>query len=223
MQQTPAHDLINPELMALIPPGTRRLVDVGCMKGNLARVHRETHPGCEVIGIDIDADYAQAAAQWCTRALASDIETMPDAEFKTLFPSDCWVFGDCLEHLRDPWAVLRKVRSHIDADGCLLACIPNAQHWSVQWRLASGLFRYEDQGLLDRTHVRWFTRQTMFELFTDTGWSVKEAMARTIHFPQDAQGLAAVRTFAGALGLDPEQAVADAAPMQYIFKVTPTP
>lgn len=223
MKQTPAHDLINPELMALIPATARRVVDVGCMKGSLAKVHRAAHPDCEVYGIDIDADYAAAAAEHCNRALAGDIETMDAALFDSLFPSDCWVFGDCLEHLRDPWAVLRRVRAKIDPQGCLLACIPNAQHWSVQWRLVTGLFQYEDQGLLDRTHVRWFTRHTMFELFADTGWHVEQAISRTMHFPQDQGGLAGVRAFAQAIGIDPERAVADATPMQYIFKLVPKP
>jgi trans-aconitate methyltransferase len=221
MQQTPAHDLINKDLMALIPPSTRRIVDVGCMKGSLAKARRASHPDCEVIGIDIDPNYASEAAQWCSRAFAADIETMDDSEFGTLFPNDCWIFGDCLEHLRDPWSVLKKVRARIDADGCLLACIPNAQHWSVQWRLATGNFRYEDQGLLDRTHVRWFTRQTMFELFADTGWHPEQALSRTMHVSHDAAGLAGVRAFAAAVGADPELAVADAAPMQYVFKLVP--
>ena len=219
MQQTPAHDLINPELMTFIPASSRRIVDVGCMKGSLAKVYRANHPECEVIGVDIDPEYAAAAGEWCTRALACDIETAGNDVWDSLFPSDCWIFGDCLEHLRDPWAVFRKVRERITPGGSLLACIPNAQHWSVQWRLVTGQFRYEDQGLLDRTHVRWFTRQTMLELFVDTGWQLEQALARTMHFPQDAAGLAGVRAYAAALGIDVEQAAADAAPMQYIFKL----
>lgn len=219
MQQTPAHDLINPELMAMIPASARRIVDVGCMKGSLAKAYRATHPACEVIGIDIDPNYAAAAGEWCTRAIACDIETIDDARFEELFPSDCWVFGDCLEHLRDPWAVLRKVRHHLDPGGCVLVCLPNAQHWSVQWRLVTGHFRYEDQGLLDRTHVRWFTRQTMLELFTDTGWHPEQAISRTMHFPQDAAGLAGVRAYATAIGIDADLATTDATPMQYLFKL----
>lgn len=219
MQQTPAHDLVNPELMSMIPASAQRIVDVGCMKGSLAKLHRSKFPDTEVIGIDIDPAYAAAAGEWCTRAIACDIETVDDVLFDSLFPSDCWIFGDCLEHLRDPWAVLRKVRQRITPGGCLLACIPNAQHWSVQWRLVTGQFRYEDQGLLDRTHVRWFTRETMLELFSDTGWALEQGLARTMHFPQDAAGLAGVSAFAGALGINVEQAVADAKPMQYIFKL----
>ncbi|MGE0311694.1 MAG: class I SAM-dependent methyltransferase [Lautropia sp.] len=221
MKQTPAHDLINPDLMAMIPPETRRIVDVGCMQGSLAKAYRAEHPQAEVIGIDIDPDYAAVASAHCTRALAADVETMDDAAFASLFPSDCWVFGDCLEHLRDPWSVMRRVRARIDAAGSMLICIPNAQHWSVQWRLASGNFRYEDQGLMDRTHIRWFTRQTLLEMFAQTGWQVAQGKTRIIASPAEAQALGAVRAFATASGLDADQAERDARPFQYMFQLRP--
>ena len=76
---------------------------------------------------------------------------MSDDAFLPLFPSDCWVFGDSLEHLRDPWALLGRIRSHLPIEAHIVACIPNAQHWSVQARLNCGIFRYEDQGLLEPT------------------------------------------------------------------------
>lgn len=221
MHQTPLHDRINVELMSMIPSSSRRLVDVGCMQGSLARVWREQHPAAEVIGIDIDADYAELAKQHCTRALAGDIETLDDAAFDSLFPSDCWIFGDCMEHLRDPWAVLRRIRARIDADGCVLICIPNAQHWSVQWRLLSGHFRYEDSGMLDRTHLRWFTRQTLLEMFAETGWAVAQGMTRSIQAPQQEGMLAALARYAQEIGLDGEQARRDALPMWYLFRLTP--
>jgi trans-aconitate methyltransferase len=222
MQQTPAHDNVNLDLLALIPPGTRRVVEIGCANGALARAWRAKAPASEFIGIDIDPEYAARAAAHCTRAFAADIEQLPDAEFATLFPSDCWVFGDCLEHLRDPWEALRRIRARIDADGCVVTCIPNAQHWSVQWRLLSGQFRYEDSGLLDRTHIRWFTRQTMLEMFAGTGWAVEQGAARSLNPPQQAQALAAIGAFAQAFGLDPAQAQADATPIQYVFRLRPT-
>ena len=136
-------------------------------------------------------------------------------------PSDCWIFGDCLEHLRDPWLLLRRIRSAVDADGCLLACIPNAQHWSVQMRLATGLFRYEDSGLLDRTHVRWFTRVTMIEMFQQAGWRIEAGLSRRIPQAAPAAMMDGIRAIARAGGADPEQAAEDASVFQYLFKVVP--
>jgi 2-polyprenyl-3-methyl-5-hydroxy-6-metoxy-1,4-benzoquinol methylase len=220
-QSTPAHSVVNNELLSLIPTGSRRIVEVGCMHGALAKAVLAGQPQAHFFGIDIDPSYAQAASAHCNETLAADIETLDQRQFERLFPSDCWIFGDCLEHLRDPWRVLQRVRSSIDADGCLLACIPNAQHWSVQWRLASGQFRYEDNGLMDRTHIRWFTRLTMLEMFQSTGWSLETGMSRNLASPHQAQALNAIRAFAGAMGLDPELAAQDATPYQYVFRVRP--
>jgi trans-aconitate methyltransferase len=221
MKQTPAHAVVNQELLAMIPPTARRVVEVGCMHGALANAWRPTHPHAHYVGIDIDADYAAVAADYCNEAFAADIETLAAERFDHLFPSDCWIFGDCLEHLRDPWAVLKRVRAAIDADGCLLTCIPNAQHWSVLWRLASGNFRYEDNGLMDRTHLRWFTRTTMLEMFAATGWRVVEGVSRNLNSPHQPQALEAVRAYALASGLDADMAVRDATPYQLVFKVVP--
>lgn len=221
MKQTPAHAVVNRDLLALMPVTARRVVEVGCMHGALANAFREINPAVHYTGIDIDADYAQVAGQACDLALAGDIETFGAAAFGQLFPSDCWVFGDCLEHLRDPWRVVRQIRERIDADGCLVTCIPNAQHWSVQMRLATGLFRYEDSGLLDRTHVRWFTRVTMIEMFQQAGWRIESGLARRLPQAAPEALIEGVRAIARAGGADPEQAAEDAQVFQYLFKVVP--
>jgi SAM-dependent methyltransferase len=222
MKQTPAHLVVNQELLALIPDGARRVVEIGCMLGAMAQAFRATHPEAEYVGVDIDPDYARAAAQHCTLALAGDIERLEPAVFDSLFPSDCWIFGDCLEHLRDPWALLRRIRERISPHGSLLTCIPNAQHWTVQWRLASGQFRYEDNGLMDRTHIRWFTRITMLEMFQAAGWKVEHGLTRNLPYTPLQDGvLAGIRAMAQASGMDPELAVQDAQPFQYVFKLLP--
>lgn len=222
MKQTPAHLVVNQELMSLIPDDARHVVEIGCMLGAMAQAFRAGHPDTEYVGVDIDPNYARAAAQHCTRALSGDIERLDAATFDTLFPSDCWIFGDCLEHLRDPWALLRRIRERIAPQGCLLACIPNAQHWSVQWRLATGQFRYEDSGLMDRTHIRWFTRITMLEMFDSTGWKVTQGMTRNLPPSPYQEGvLAGIRAMAQSSGFDPDLAVQDALPFQYVFKVVP--
>jgi SAM-dependent methyltransferase len=221
MKQTPAHTVVNHDLLGLMPPTARRVVEVGCMHGALANAFRAVNPAVHYTGIDIDPDYAAVAAQTCEVALGGDIELFDQPRFDALFPSDCWVFGDCLEHLRDPWRVVRQIRERIDADGCLVTCIPNAQHWSVQMRLATGLFRYEDSGLLDRTHVRWFTRVTMIEMFQQAGWRVDAGFSRRIPQPAPPALMDGVRAIARAGGADPDQAADDATVFQYLFRVVP--
>jgi len=217
MRQTPAHDCYNGDLLALIPPDCRRIVEVGCSTGALARAYRGSHPECLYIGVEIDPDYAEAARKVCSEVHAGDVESMPDAQFAEIFASDCVIFGDTLEHLRDPWRVLRRVRPLLPPGGKILACLPNAQHWSVQLRLACGLFRYEDAGLLDRTHLRWFTRITALELFQGSGYRVIGGCPRIFAEPQREAFLPAIRALAMAAGANGDQAVADALPLQYVF------
>jgi len=178
-------------------------------------------PKTHYVGVEIDADNAKTARQFCDRVICGDVESLPTEEWKSLFPSDCWVFGDSLEHLRDPWALLRAVRQTIDAAGQVLACIPNAQHWSVQARLASGAFYYEDQGLLDRTHLRWFTRSTIIDLFESTGFRIQNIFPRIFDEPKKDRFLTGIASLATAAGVDQDLALRDCLPLQYVLRAAP--
>lgn len=221
MKQTPAHDFINGDLLAFIPRDCRGVVEVGCSTGALARAYLQINPNCRYVGVEIDPDYAVAARRICAEAFAGDVEQMPPEQFDRIFACDCVVFGDILEHLRDPWEVLRRIRPLLKDGGRIVACIPNAQHWSVQARLACGLFRYEDSGLLDRTHLRWFTRVTALELFQTSGFRIVEGRPRIFPESERDRFLPAIKAMAEAAGFDPNQAVADALPLQYVLAAVP--
>ncbi|MCI4678832.1 methyltransferase domain-containing protein [Rhodoblastus acidophilus] len=221
MQQTPAHDFFNGDLLSFMPPDCNRVVEVGCSTGALARAYLKVNSNCHYAGVEIDPNYAEAARKICAEAVVGDVETMPGETFERLFACDCAVFGDTLEHLRDPWDVLRRIRPLLRPGGRVVACIPNAQHWSVQLRLACGLFRYEDAGLLDRTHLRWFTRITALEMFQSCGYRVIDGKPRIFPEAERERFLPAIRAMATAAGFDPDQAVADASPLQYVLVAVP--
>jgi SAM-dependent methyltransferase len=218
MQQTPVHDQHNPDLLKYMPLNARRIVEVGCSSGALARAYKKLNPDAHYIGVEIDDSYAELAREHCDEVLAFNIEDAESGFLGEQLGGDCWVFGDVLEHLRDPWQVLAKIRSILPAGGSVVACIPNAQHWSVQARLSFGNFRYEDSGLFDRTHIRWFTRMTMLELFQGAGLTVDAGMARTFDEPQREQFLPAIRAMATAAGANADMAVEDALPLQFILR-----
>ena len=100
-------------------------------------------------------------------------------------------------------------------------CIPNAQHWTVQVRLNIGDFRYEELGLLDKTHLRWFTRKTIFELLQQTGFMVIKAYTRVFAEPKREKFLPIIGEVAKLAGADPSEAIADAIPFQYVITATP--
>jgi hypothetical protein len=221
MQQTPAHDLHNPDLLALMPNQSMRIVEVGSSSGALARAFKAINLGCHYTGVEIDPEYLRLSERYCDFVLHADIEDVDDAAFEKLFPSDCWVFGDALEHLKDPWLLLRKIRGRISITGSVVACIPNAQHWSLQTRLNCGMFKYEDAGLLDRTHLRWFTRITIIELFQSSGYKIVESKSRIHKKRAPDNVLGAIRTMAQATGADPDLAVRDAIPFQWLVRAMP--
>ena len=221
MKQTPIHDQFNADVLAVMPANAVRVVEVGCSSGALAREYLRTNPQTDYIGIEVDPEYAAVACTRCSKVIVANIETMDDTVWTTLFPSDCWIFGDVLEHLYDPWAVLRCLRVSLAPGASVVACIPNSQHWSIQARLNSGLLRYEESGLLDRTHIRWFTKRTIFELFESSRFKLIDIRGRVFPEPQRDRALAGVRALAQAIGANAEAAVSDATPVQWVVRAFP--
>ncbi|MFM7849304.1 MAG: class I SAM-dependent methyltransferase [Rubrivivax sp.] len=221
MDQTPVHDMHNPDLLRIIPRTARHLIEIGCSSGALAREFKKLEPSCHYTGVDIDPRYVDLARRHCDTAFAADLEVVGEDFWGSYADRDCWIFGDTLEHFKDPWRVLRNIRGVIPANGCIAACIPNAQHWSLVVRLACGDFRYEDQGLLDRTHLRWFTRATLLELFDQCGFTVQTGFPRVFNEAQREDFLPAIAQLARLAGGDPDAAMRDAQPLQYVVLATP--
>jgi 2-polyprenyl-3-methyl-5-hydroxy-6-metoxy-1,4-benzoquinol methylase len=174
-------DLSNPntshaQLVDLVG-GSRTVLDVGCSTGYLARVLRER--GCTVSGVEYDAQAAEAARPHLERLVVGDLEQL---DLATAFDGEQFeviVFGDVLEHLRDPLAALRAVLPVLAPDGSVVASIPNIAHASVRLSLLKGRFDYQPLGLLDNTHIRFFTRQSVQDLFWDAGLVVTEVRRTT--------------------------------------------
>jgi hypothetical protein len=108
----------------------------------------------------------------------------------------------------------------ITANGNVLACIPNMQHWSIQARLNGGILGHDPRGLGDLGRIRWYTRESVFALFSAAGFSIAEAIAR-VPTATNQGILDAIRAMATAVGNDPEAAVRDAVPLQYLIRAVP--
>lgn len=214
-------DSYNRDLLSMIPKNASRLIEIGCNAGALAAAYKKENANCHYLGIELSTEAGQSARQHCDSVLVLDVESVGADFFKKFSDVDCWIFGDVLEHLRSPWALLAKIRDVIPENGSIVACIPNAQHWSVQAKLSIGDFRYQDGGLLDRTHLRWFTRATIFELFQGAGFQVEEGRPRIFNEPGRERFLPAIRLMAQCAGADPELAVSDSLAMQYVIRATP--
>ncbi|WP_216905034.1 methyltransferase domain-containing protein [Synechococcus sp. CCY 9618] len=218
---TPAHDRFNPDLLKIMNKDYDTVVEVGCSRGALARAYRKSYNCDRYIGIDIDESSAVFARNHCTEVITGDIETIDDGVWNKLFPSSLWIFGDSLEHLKDPWSLLSRIRQSLEPEDSIIACIPNAQHWSVIARLASGNFHYEDEGLLDRTHLRWFTRRTIIDLFEKTGYSIELILPRIFEDPIQNKYLPIINSIANAYDSTIPDVSDNCIPIQYVIKAKP--
>lgn len=160
----------NPYLFKHVQDGWREVLDVGCSAGGLGALMKDK--GIRVSGIEGYPEAAAKARRKLDHVLTGSIETLPLPYRPGQF--DCIVFGDVLEHLVDPWAVLGKVRPFLQDKGTVLASIPNVGHMSVLAPLLAGRFAYEDQGLMDRTHLRFFTRTEIVLMFESCGYRIRE-------------------------------------------------
>jgi len=158
-----------PELAALVPTNARRVLDVGCGAGRLGELLRTRGRGAgtgdhiEVIGIELNVEIAEAAKQRLHAVHVGDVETMELPYAPGHF--DCIVCGDVLEHLREPRAALLRLVELLNKDGTLIASIPNVRNLHVIGRLLDGHWTYEEAGILDADHVRFFTLKEIRKLF----------------------------------------------------------
>lgn len=169
-----------PELAEMVKREPRRALDLGCASGMLGASVKKRYPRAEVWGVELDPLAAAQAAKRLDRAMCANLDR---ANFEELgFPKggfDLVFLADVLEHLYDPWKLLRDLRAYLTSDAQVVASLPNVRNFEVMRdALINGRFDYADAGLLDITHIRFFTKRTMIELFEQTGYRVAEVVAK---------------------------------------------
>jgi len=120
MQETPVHDIHNDDLLKLFPSDLKRVLEVGCSSGALAREYKKVNAACHYTGLEINGRYAELAQRYCDDVLVGDIELLDDNFWSQHSNVDCWVFADVLEHLKAPGAASKK---------CVQCCPAMARSW----------------------------------------------------------------------------------------------
>jgi 2-polyprenyl-3-methyl-5-hydroxy-6-metoxy-1,4-benzoquinol methylase len=150
----------------------KRVLEFGCASGYVSRVLRDR--GCRVVGIEIDPEFASQAKEFCEDVIIGDAESLDLESILAGQSFEVAVFGDVLEHMSDPLQMLRRVRQWLTPEGYVVASLPNIAHGAVRLALLDGHFDYTPEGLLDETHMRFFTHQTIKDLFHQAGFVLVE-------------------------------------------------
>lgn len=162
---------VHADVVRMVDAGSR-VLELGPATGYMSRVLVDR--GCTVVGIEVDPKMAERAAEFCERVIVGDLDTLDLAAELGDERFDAIVAADVLEHLKDPLAALTRLRPFLKPDGCLVVSVPNVAHGSVRLALLSGHFDYSEIGLLDSTHLRFFTRETLEQLLDDAELGLAE-------------------------------------------------
>jgi len=157
-----------PGVVEIIPPGLKIALDVGCSGGGLGYYLKSQLNFQEVVGIEYSQKAAQKANQFLDKVYTGDAcaVKLPN-KFKNHF--DIIIYADVLEHLYNPWKVIYRHKQYLKKGGYILASIPNLKNLYIILNLLMGRFDYTQLGLLDRTHIRFFTGDTAVEMFVKQG------------------------------------------------------
>jgi len=162
-------------LLEMINPAPKSILDLGCFCGGTGRWLKQHFPDCEVIGIEMLDKAAAIAAQVYDRVIVDKLEQL-DFEATGLISGnfDAIIAADVLEHIYNPWQALQRIRPLLAPGGSIYVSLPNVRNLNVLSALASGQWRYEGAGILDITHIRFFTLKQASEMLSQTGWIIRE-------------------------------------------------
>jgi 2-polyprenyl-3-methyl-5-hydroxy-6-metoxy-1,4-benzoquinol methylase len=159
------------EMLPFVPRHLGRVLEVGCGRGGFGQLLKERDVDVEVWGIETSAEACAVAESRIDRIVHG---MYPDALGTDVPAFDCVVFNDVLEHLQEPGEVLAGTRALLASGGVVVASVPNVRDLRVTYPLVVlGKWEYTDVGLLDRTHLRFFTRSSMLEMFVTAGYEVE--------------------------------------------------
>jgi SAM-dependent methyltransferase len=219
------YNRVNPDLLRLLPSDAKIVVEVGCGAGALGAAFKEINPSVKYVGLELNPAVIPMAQKRLDRVVNADAQTLDAVTLGIeLGSADALVYGDVLEHMTDPWAVLSKHAQFLKTDGVCLACIPNVQHWTVLANLLKGSFDYTDQGLLDRTHLRvFFTLKSMQDLMARAGLHVFDVQPRKFLNQGAERFQAAVAPLLAEYKIDPETFAKQSTALQFVVRARREP
>lgn len=147
----------------------KKVLDVGCAEGVLSKKMSDNK--CEIVGIEIDELSAQKANRYCQKVIIGNVESL-ELEDKYLNYFDFIIFADILEHLKEPLKTLCRFKKYLNENGHFIISLPNVANWRMRFKLLFGNFDYKENGLLDKTHLRFFNLKSTKKLISEAGLEI---------------------------------------------------
>jgi O-antigen biosynthesis protein len=205
-----------PEVVNLIPNDVKRVLEIGCGMGATALELKEKY-NCEVVGIEIEQKAFEFAKHNTDKVYLADIEIFDLSQIE-LGEFDCIICADVLEHLRDPWTVVQRLSNLLSDNGYMVISIPNAANIEVVVSLLQGDFTYKEAGILDKTHLRFFTRKTLPMLFPEN-MKIESIHTTTLNYSEtEFQFVEYLKRLGKKSGLETENLNIDAFTYQFLIK-----
>jgi 2-polyprenyl-3-methyl-5-hydroxy-6-metoxy-1,4-benzoquinol methylase len=157
------------DIVSLVPESSKRILEVGCGTGETGYILKQKL-NAEVIGIELFTDAAKIASNRLDRVIIGNIETL-EFDFKQEY-FDCIIFPDVLEHCINPWKVLESLKQYLKPNGITILSIPNLRYLKPLLKIIFNKFEYEKDGVLDKTHLRFFTLFTIKKMLNYTGLDI---------------------------------------------------
>jgi methionine biosynthesis protein MetW len=168
-----------------VPAGSR-VLEIGCSTGYFSQAL--IRKNCEVIGVDNDPNAVRICQQRGIEAHHRDAgSTQFGNILSTHAPIDYVLAMDVLEHLANPHVLVSVLAKSMQQNSRLIVTGPNVAYWHVRWRLLQGRWEYNDAGIMDETHLRWFTRKTWRKLLTENGFRIVTETVAESMYPKEAQ------------------------------------
>ncbi len=166
------YNLVREEILNLIPSSTKRLLDIGCGMGAISSMAKKKFNIEEVIGIEKFENAASVASTKLDKVICGDVESL-QLEFSNNY-FDCILCADIFEHLINPENVIKKLHGLLSDNGVMITSLPNIRHVVPLLKIIFNRLEYEESGILDKTHLHFYTLHTMKKMFSETGFEIQK-------------------------------------------------
>lgn len=146
------------------------VLELGCGAGGTGRAVLAAGKAGRYVGIELDPSAARVAAEALTEVLVGDVQEVNLDPLAGQF--DALIISEVMEHLADPWTTLARLSACVKPGGQVMASSPNIAHWNIILNLLRGRFEYREAGIMDQTHLRWFTPDSYVALFEGAGFQI---------------------------------------------------